>query len=212
MSSIRFEWDPKKAALNLLSTTLMIRLGRVYRGLMVDMQASNEKLRRRSLRMLMRLGGCDEAAARAALDVARGDLKRAILVLLDGVDEAEAGRRLAIELRVTETGADVRTRAGCRVEVVLAGKGLDDRLDLAERRRGGCRDRRGAMAERRRREQLKTPLLAEHPRDVEREAVVVIDAELGGRRQREVPRLRLDRADAAADDPIGALQGVLGGY
>jgi N-acetylmuramic acid 6-phosphate etherase len=85
----------QKAALNLLSTTLMIRLGRVYRGLMVDMQASNEKLRRRSLRMLMRLGGCDEAAARAALDVARGDLKRAILVLLDGVDEAEAGRRLA---------------------------------------------------------------------------------------------------------------------
>lgn len=85
----------QKAALNLLSTTLMIRLGRVYRGLMVEMQASNEKLRRRSLRMLMRLGGCDEAPARAALDAAAGDLKRAILILLDGVDDAEAARRLA---------------------------------------------------------------------------------------------------------------------
>lgn len=85
----------QKAALNLLSTTLMVRLGRVYRGLMVEMQASNEKLRRRSVRMLMRLGGCDEATARGALDAARGDLKRAILVLLDGVDDAEAARRLS---------------------------------------------------------------------------------------------------------------------
>jgi N-acetylmuramic acid 6-phosphate etherase len=85
----------QKAALNLLSTTLMIRLGRVYRGLMVEMQASNEKLRRRGLRMLMRLGDCDEPAARAALDAAGGDLKRAILILLDGIDDAEAARRLA---------------------------------------------------------------------------------------------------------------------
>jgi N-acetylmuramic acid 6-phosphate etherase len=85
----------QKAALNLLSTTLMVRLGRVYRGLMVEMQASNEKLRRRGVRMLMRLGDCDEAIARATLDAAGGDLKRAILVLLDGVDDAEAGRRLA---------------------------------------------------------------------------------------------------------------------
>jgi N-acetylmuramic acid 6-phosphate etherase len=85
----------QKAALNLLSTTLMIRLGRVYRGLMVEMQASNEKLRRRSVRMLMRLGDCDEPTARVALDAAGGDLKRAILVLLDGIDDAEAARRLA---------------------------------------------------------------------------------------------------------------------
>ena len=84
----------QKAALNLLSTTMMLRLGRVYRGLMVEMQASNEKLRRRALRMLMRIGGCDEVAARTALDATGGDLKAAILVVLDSVDPAEARRRL----------------------------------------------------------------------------------------------------------------------
>lgn len=85
----------QKAALNLLSTTLMIRLGRVYRGLMVEMQATNAKLRRRAVRMLMRLAACDEAAAQAAMDAAGGDLKRAILMKLDGVSRDEAARRLA---------------------------------------------------------------------------------------------------------------------
>jgi N-acetylmuramic acid 6-phosphate etherase len=84
----------QKAALNLLSTTLMIRLGRVYRGLMVEMQARNEKLRGRALRMLMRIGDCGEDVARAALDATRGDLKCAILVVLDGVDPATAAARL----------------------------------------------------------------------------------------------------------------------
>ncbi len=98
----------QKAALNLLSTALMVRLGRVYRGLMVEMQASNEKLRRRSLRMLARIGGCAEPQAAAALAAAEGDLKAAILVLLDGVDAAEARRRLAA------AGGRVRAARGGR--------------------------------------------------------------------------------------------------
>jgi N-acetylmuramic acid 6-phosphate etherase len=61
---------------------------------MVDMQASNEKLRARSLRILSRLSGRGEDEARVALEAASGDLKRAILVLLDGIDPAEARRRL----------------------------------------------------------------------------------------------------------------------
>lgn len=84
----------QKAALNLFSTAAMVGLGRVYRGLMVDMQASNEKLRARSLRILSRLSGRGEDEARVALEAASGDLKRAILVLLDGVDPDEARRRL----------------------------------------------------------------------------------------------------------------------
>jgi len=85
----------QKAALNLLSTTLMIRLGRVYRGLMVEMQASYEKIRRRALRMLMRIGDCSDVVARAALEATRGDLKCAILVVLDGLDPTTAAARLA---------------------------------------------------------------------------------------------------------------------
>lgn len=85
----------QKAALNIFSTAAMVGLGRVYRGLMVEMQASNAKLRARSLRMLQRLSGRGEDEARAALEAASGDLKCAILVLLDGIDPAEARRRLA---------------------------------------------------------------------------------------------------------------------
>lgn len=98
----------QKAALNLLSTTLMIRLGRVYRGLMVEMQASNEKLRRRALRMLMRIGDCAEDVARAALEASGGDLKCAILVVLDGIDPATAAARL------TAAGGRVRVARGGR--------------------------------------------------------------------------------------------------
>jgi len=84
----------QKAALNLLSTTLMIRLGRVYRGLMVEMQTTNAKLKRRAVQMLMRLAACDEASAQFAMEAAGGDLKIAIVMRLDGVSRDEARRRL----------------------------------------------------------------------------------------------------------------------
>ena len=96
----------QKVALNLLSTALMVRLGRVYRGQMVEMQATNVKLRRRALRMLARIGGRDEDAARAALDASGGDLKVAILVLLDAVSPDAARQRLAA------TGGRVRAARG----------------------------------------------------------------------------------------------------
>jgi len=70
----------QKAALNLLSSAIMVRLGRVYRGQMVDMQARNAKLRARAVRMLRELTGCDEAAARAALERTGGKVKLAVLV------------------------------------------------------------------------------------------------------------------------------------
>ncbi len=71
----------QKVALNLFSTLLMTRLGRVYQGQMIDMLARNDKLRRRAVRMLCRLGPADEAAAAAALAAADGRLKLALLIL-----------------------------------------------------------------------------------------------------------------------------------
>jgi N-acetylmuramic acid 6-phosphate etherase len=70
----------QKITLNLLSSLLMIQLGHVYDGLMVDVQATNEKLLRRSEDMVMRLGGGSREEARDALGRARGSVKLAVLL------------------------------------------------------------------------------------------------------------------------------------
>lgn len=70
----------QKVALNLLSTMIMVRMGRVYRGRMVDMIATNDKLRKRAVRMVAALDDCSEAEAAKALEAAGGDLKAAVLV------------------------------------------------------------------------------------------------------------------------------------
>ena len=70
----------QKITLNLLSSLLMILLGRVYGGLMVDVQATNEKLLRRSEDIVMRLAGGTREEARDALGRARGSVKLAILL------------------------------------------------------------------------------------------------------------------------------------
>jgi N-acetylmuramic acid 6-phosphate etherase len=72
----------QKVILNLLSSLIMVRLGRVYGGLMVDMRATNAKLRRRSEVMVSQITGCDDATAVAALGQAGGDLKTASLIAL----------------------------------------------------------------------------------------------------------------------------------
>jgi N-acetylmuramic acid 6-phosphate etherase len=83
----------QKIALNLLSTLLMISLGRVYDGLMVDVQALNEKLVGRSEEMLIRIAGCDREAARDALQRAHGSVKLAVM-LLHGCSADEGVRLL----------------------------------------------------------------------------------------------------------------------
>ena len=70
----------QKIALNLLSTAIMLRLGRVYRGLMVDMMISNEKLLDRARRMVADLGEVADDRAATALDQAGGDIKRGVLI------------------------------------------------------------------------------------------------------------------------------------
>jgi N-acetylmuramic acid 6-phosphate etherase len=79
----------QKVALNLFSTAIMVRLGRVYRGRMVDMQARNAKLRARAVRMLCELTDCSPEHARAALDAAGGKVKLAVLIV-SGVPHTEA--------------------------------------------------------------------------------------------------------------------------
>jgi N-acetylmuramic acid 6-phosphate etherase len=83
----------QKAVLNLFSTATMLRCGRVYRGLMVDMRISNIKLQRRAAAMVRDLAGVDEAAAQAALDAAGRDIKAAVLIA-GGVSVDEARERL----------------------------------------------------------------------------------------------------------------------
>ena len=84
----------QKVVLNLFSTLVMVRLGRVHRGLMVDMNARNTKLRQRAVRMLRELTGENEDKIRAALSEAGGRVKTAVLVLR-GLDRAAAESLLA---------------------------------------------------------------------------------------------------------------------
>jgi N-acetylmuramic acid 6-phosphate etherase len=95
----------QRAALNLLSTLLMIRLGRVHEGLMVDVQAINAKLIGRSENILRRLSGRSEDEVRAALQRAGGNVKKAMLILHGCTAEKadallkHAGGRLRTALR-----------------------------------------------------------------------------------------------------------------
>src|ERR671933_2080727 len=81
----------QKITLNLLSSLLMIRLGRVYDGLMVDMQPTNRKLVRRSENMLMQLTERPRPEVQAALKRAEGSVKLAMLLLQGrSVEDAKA--------------------------------------------------------------------------------------------------------------------------
>ncbi|NGN94812.1 N-acetylmuramic acid 6-phosphate etherase [Nocardioides sp. KC13] len=98
-----------KMVLNMFSTATMVQLGRTYGSLMVDMRASNAKLRHRAVRIVTEATGVDAAAATAALDAAGWHAKLAIATLLTGLSPAEAS--LALD------------RAGGRLRTVLEERG-----------------------------------------------------------------------------------------
>src|SRR5258705_973177 len=79
----------QKIVLNLFSTAVMVKLGRVYRGLMVSMRASNAKLLRRAEIIVSQIVGCDENEAAKFVQRAEGDVKLAVLLGL-GWEQAEA--------------------------------------------------------------------------------------------------------------------------
>jgi N-acetylmuramic acid 6-phosphate etherase len=84
-----------KLVLNSITTGAMIRLGKVYGNLMVDLMATSDKLRDRGERIVMECCGVDRAAARAAIDAAGGSVKLALVMLAAGVGKDEARSRLA---------------------------------------------------------------------------------------------------------------------
>ncbi|MCL6596975.1 MAG: N-acetylmuramic acid 6-phosphate etherase [Firmicutes bacterium] len=92
----------QKLVANMLTTAAMVRLGRVYGNLMVNLQTTNRKLRARAERLVALAAGVPLEAARRALDAAGGDVKVAIAHLAAGLDVVEAARRLA------EGGGDLR--------------------------------------------------------------------------------------------------------
>ncbi|MER5813384.1 N-acetylmuramic acid 6-phosphate etherase [Streptomyces sp. NPDC002033] len=84
----------QKLVLNLISTVTMIRLGKTYGNLMVDVRASNEKLRARSRRIVALATGASDAEIEAALTATGGEVKNAVLVLLGAVDGPTAAALL----------------------------------------------------------------------------------------------------------------------
>ena len=86
----------QKLVLNMLSTGAMIRLGKTYGNLMVDLQPTNQKLRVRALGIVRDATGASEEEAAATLRAADGEVKTAIVGLLLGLPPGEARERLAV--------------------------------------------------------------------------------------------------------------------
>ena len=93
----------QKAALNCISTGVMIRLGFVYRGLMVEMRPTNVKLQDRAVKMVATLADAEYDVANAALDTAEGSIKLATTMLILGLD------RDAAQQRLSAAGGNLRT-------------------------------------------------------------------------------------------------------
>jgi N-acetylmuramic acid 6-phosphate etherase len=85
----------QKLVLNMLSTITMIRLGKTYGNLMVDVRASNEKLRARSRRIVALATGASDEEIEAALAATDGEVKNAILTILGQVDGRTAATLLS---------------------------------------------------------------------------------------------------------------------
>lgn len=84
----------QKLILNLITTGVMIRLGKVYSNLMVDVRATNLKLRDRAVRIVMAASRADRGAVQTALEGAGGDVKTAIVMLELNIDAGRAQRLL----------------------------------------------------------------------------------------------------------------------
>jgi len=84
----------QKLTLNMITTTAMVKMGKVYENMMVDLQLTNKKLVERSRRIIMMVTGADYATAERVLKEAGGHVKTAIVMVLGNVDAATAKERL----------------------------------------------------------------------------------------------------------------------
>lgn len=80
----------QKLVLNMLTTASMILMGKCYQNLMVDVQASNEKLRARAIRIVMQATECSKETAEKMLQTAEGNAKLAIMMILGNLDKESA--------------------------------------------------------------------------------------------------------------------------
>lgn len=80
----------QKLVLNMLTTASMILMGKCYQNLMVDVQASNEKLKARAIRIVMQATDCDKTLAEETLKLADQNAKLAIMMIFSGLDRAQA--------------------------------------------------------------------------------------------------------------------------
>jgi len=85
----------QKLIVNMISTVTMVRLGKTYGNIMVDLRATNEKLRVRAERIVMLITGCTADEAGAALEGAGGSVQAAVLMLLRGLSAEDAAERVA---------------------------------------------------------------------------------------------------------------------
>jgi len=85
----------QKLILNMISTATMVKLGKTYENLMVDVNATNDKLKARALRIVMQATDCDESTAEAALNASNNSAKTAILMVLTGASAEQATKQLA---------------------------------------------------------------------------------------------------------------------
>jgi len=85
----------QKLVLNMLSTASMIKLGKAYQNLMIDVNASNQKLVARAINIVMQATHCDEALATKTLSAANNSAKLAILMILTDLDASYAKQLLA---------------------------------------------------------------------------------------------------------------------
>ncbi|AIY03459.1 hypothetical protein ART_3860 [Arthrobacter sp. PAMC 25486] len=102
----------QKLVLNMISTITMVRLGKTYKNVMVDLRATNAKLHARSERTLMRVTGCDADTAKAALAAADGHVKAAILAIMTGLPAAQAASLLAENAGFLPASIDAGTSMG----------------------------------------------------------------------------------------------------
>ena len=96
----------QKMVLNMLSTGVMIVLGKTYKNLMVDVQATNTKLRRRAVGIVSAATGLDDEEANRLLEACHGEIKTAIIAQLASVSADEARRRLQASQGIVRAALD----------------------------------------------------------------------------------------------------------
>ena len=98
----------QKVVLNIISTIAMVRLGKTFGNLMVDLRATNAKLRDRARRIVADATGVSRSSASTALEAAAGDVKVAIVMLLTGAGAAEATGLIAANDGVVRAALEPR--------------------------------------------------------------------------------------------------------